>query len=91
MFTSFIKQTDGREKIDVIRKNILVQASKNGNLTKGAQQLPKQLQNFMKLMQLKEEVIKAKKHNSHTKQKEKKLLDGVYNNSKLKDYKQDNF
>lgn len=83
MFTNFLQQTDGKEKVDIIRKNILVRVTKD-DTQKGNHQLPRQLQNFMRSMKLKEDLIKATKLNSQAKQEEKNQLDKIYENSKLK-------
>lgn len=83
MFTNFLQQTDGKEEVDIIRKNILVRATKDDK-PKGNHQLPLQLQNFMRSMKLKEDLIKFTKLSSQVKQEEKNQLDKIYKNSKLK-------
>lgn len=86
MFANFLQRTDSRDIIDVIRKNILVQASKDENPSKGTpkeiRQQPSALRNFMALLKLKEEKAKAKNLNIQAKQKEKILFDKIYKNSK---------
>lgn len=83
IFENFVKKTDEKQRIDCIRKNILLQVAKSekpDNLCL----VSKQYQRYIKAEQLKRKIQQAKKQNEVARQKEKALLTEIQNSSKLK-------
>lgn len=81
LFDNFLQRTETRERVDCIRKNILVHASKD-KLLSSNNQLPQQFQKYLRAMELKKKIQEARKENEKVKKQEKRLLEEIYNNGK---------
>lgn len=83
LFDNFLARTETKERVECIRKNLLIQASKDERLSNN-NQLPPQMQKFMQAMELKRKIQEATKENEKVRRQEKALLDEIYRNGKLK-------
>lgn len=78
LLDSFTRQTDVRQTVQSIRRNILAQSSKDEKAS--GFKLPKKFRDFFLYMRLKDELRDVAKHNSDVVRREIVQLDEIYYN-----------
>jgi hypothetical protein len=81
LFDNFLLRTETKNKVETIRANLLIQASKDERLSSNS--LP-QFQKFLKMMELKRKIQEINKENEKVRRQENIVLEAIYSKGELK-------